>query len=153
MTTIPASTSTTTLVPTGPAVIVRHGYEGRRWIALTFDAGSDIGNTAEILDLLAARHVHATFALTGAWARANPELLRLIAVDPMSQGHGIASSLIRPMLAACDTRGTRPGALAQRRHRHSWAKPSLPKKPAHCRRRCARRILSRNPIRKTAGHI
>ena len=86
-TTNPANSSTTTVVPTGPAVIVRHGNEGRRWIALTFDAGSDTGNTTEILDLLAARHVHATFALTGAWARANPELVRRITHD----GHVIVN--------------------------------------------------------------
>jgi peptidoglycan/xylan/chitin deacetylase (PgdA/CDA1 family) len=86
-TTNPASASTTTVAPTGPAVVVHHGYEGRRWIALTFDAGSDAGNTTAILDLLAARHVHATFALTGAWARANPDLVRRIARD----GHAIVN--------------------------------------------------------------
>ena len=86
-TTSPTRTSPTTAAPTRPAVVVRHGYEGRRWIALTFDAGSDAGNTTAILDLLATRHVHATFALTGAWARANPALVRRIALD----GHVIVN--------------------------------------------------------------
>ena len=44
----------------------------RRVVALTFDAGSDVGHTADILDLLQARQVHGSFGLTGAWARANP---------------------------------------------------------------------------------
>jgi peptidoglycan/xylan/chitin deacetylase (PgdA/CDA1 family) len=71
-------TTPTTVSPVQAAVIVRHGNEHRRWIALTFDAGSDAGNTNTILDLLAARHVQATFSLTGAWTRANAELARRI---------------------------------------------------------------------------
>jgi peptidoglycan/xylan/chitin deacetylase (PgdA/CDA1 family) len=47
-------------------------------MALTFDAGSDTGNTAAILDLLAARRVHASFSLTGDFARANAGLVRRI---------------------------------------------------------------------------
>lgn len=86
-TTNPATTSTTTVAPTGPALIVRQGDDRRRWIALTFDAGSDVGNTRAILDLLAARHVRATFSLTGIWARANPELVRRIA----REGHVIVN--------------------------------------------------------------
>jgi peptidoglycan/xylan/chitin deacetylase (PgdA/CDA1 family) len=82
----PASTTTTT-VPIGPAAVVRHGTAAHRWIALTFDAGSDVGNTAAILDLLAARHVHATFSLTGAWTRANPRLAQRIA----REGHAIVN--------------------------------------------------------------
>ncbi|HTK15178.1 MAG TPA: polysaccharide deacetylase family protein [Acidimicrobiia bacterium] len=73
------STTTTTTVPSGPAVVIRHGDEHRRWIALTFDAGSDVGNTSAILDLLAARHIRATFSLTGTWARAHPGLVLRIA--------------------------------------------------------------------------
>jgi peptidoglycan/xylan/chitin deacetylase (PgdA/CDA1 family) len=83
----PPTTSTTTTAPSGPAVVVRHGDEHRRRIALTFDAGSDPGNTAAILDRLAERHVYATFSLTGMWARANPELVRRIA----QAGHAIVN--------------------------------------------------------------
>ena len=82
-----ATTTTSAVVPVAPAVIVRHGDESRRRIALTFDAGSDTGNTAAILDLLAARHVHATFSLTGDFARANPALVRRIA----REGHAIVN--------------------------------------------------------------
>ncbi|HEY5012425.1 MAG TPA: polysaccharide deacetylase family protein [Acidimicrobiia bacterium] len=84
----PATTAaTTTTRPSGPAVVVRHGAVNHRRIALTFDAGSDAGNTAAILDLLAARHVRATFSLTGAWTRANPQLAQRIA----REGHTIVN--------------------------------------------------------------
>jgi peptidoglycan-N-acetylglucosamine deacetylase len=36
-------------------------------VALTFDAGSDCGNTTAILDTLAANHITGTFGLTGQW--------------------------------------------------------------------------------------
>ena len=44
-------------------------------IALTFDCGADRGYTREILDELARHGIRATFGLTGAWARANPDLV------------------------------------------------------------------------------
>jgi len=34
-------------------------------VALTFDAGSDAGNTARVHDILANNHIHATFGITG----------------------------------------------------------------------------------------
>jgi peptidoglycan/xylan/chitin deacetylase (PgdA/CDA1 family) len=86
-TTAPPTTTTAATRPVEPAAVVRHGAVNRRWIALTFDAGSDAGNTAAILDLLAARHVRATFSLTGAWTRANPQLAARIARD----GHTIVN--------------------------------------------------------------
>jgi peptidoglycan-N-acetylglucosamine deacetylase len=51
----------------------------RHVVALTFDAGSDTGHAVQILDVLRGRGVHASFGLTGAWVRANPELARRIA--------------------------------------------------------------------------
>jgi peptidoglycan/xylan/chitin deacetylase (PgdA/CDA1 family) len=68
----------TTVAPIAPAAIVRRGDAHLRWAALTFDAGSDTGNTAVILDLLASRHVHASFSLTGDFAKANAPLVRRI---------------------------------------------------------------------------
>jgi peptidoglycan/xylan/chitin deacetylase (PgdA/CDA1 family) len=50
-------------------------------IALTFDAGSDTGYATEILDLLAANRVPATFGMTGKWADANPPLVRRMATE------------------------------------------------------------------------
>jgi peptidoglycan/xylan/chitin deacetylase (PgdA/CDA1 family) len=63
-----------------PAVVVRRGSDRLRRIALTFDAGSDTGHTAEILDVLAAHDVRATFSFTGDFARANPGLVRRVAL-------------------------------------------------------------------------
>lgn len=54
-------------------------------IALTFDAGSDAGHTAEILDVLRRENVRATFGITGLWAEQNHDLLLAIAAD----GHQI----------------------------------------------------------------
>ena len=59
-------------------VVSRGSGSGRR-VALTFDAGSDAGFTTQILDTLAARHVRATFGLTGRWVDAHPDLARRIA--------------------------------------------------------------------------
>jgi peptidoglycan/xylan/chitin deacetylase (PgdA/CDA1 family) len=44
-------------------------------VALTFDAGSDSGYAAFILDLLVNEAVPASFGVTGRWAQANPELV------------------------------------------------------------------------------
>jgi peptidoglycan/xylan/chitin deacetylase (PgdA/CDA1 family) len=56
-------------------------------VALTFDAGSDAGYTAEILDTLAANEVLASFGITGRWAEANPTLLRRI----VAEGHQLVN--------------------------------------------------------------
>ncbi|MCC7390627.1 MAG: polysaccharide deacetylase family protein [Phycisphaerales bacterium] len=48
-------------------------------IALTFDAGSDVGYSHDILDTLAANHIRATFGMTGEWAQANPKFVQRIA--------------------------------------------------------------------------
>ena len=58
--------------------MITRGRTAERIVALTFDAGSDAGYTAQILSVLAARHVPATFGITGLWAQANPDLLRQI---------------------------------------------------------------------------
>ncbi|HEX5616050.1 MAG TPA: polysaccharide deacetylase family protein [Acidimicrobiia bacterium] len=60
---------------------MRGGDGSRREVALTFDAGSDAGSTARILDVLAARDVDATFGITGRFAERNPDLVRRIAAD------------------------------------------------------------------------
>ena len=85
-TTTQAPTTTrppTTTVPTAPAVALWQGTSGRHEVALTFDAGSDTGAAAEILDLLAAEGVRASFGMTGAWAQANPALVRRM----VDEGH------------------------------------------------------------------
>lgn len=68
-------------------------------VALTFDGGNDAGDTARILDILAARGVSATFFLTGSFVRANPELVRRMAAD----GHEIGNhTWSHPHLTAWD---------------------------------------------------
>ena len=75
---------TSTAAP-GPAQVVTRGNPARRMVALTFDAGSDAGYTAEILDTLRANGVRASFSLTGQWAEDNHNLTLAIA----SAGHQI----------------------------------------------------------------
>jgi peptidoglycan/xylan/chitin deacetylase (PgdA/CDA1 family) len=71
-------------------------------IALTFDGGSDAGETELILDVLDARGVTATFFLTGRYIRNNPELVRRIA----AAGHEVGNhTWSHPHLTAWD--GTR----------------------------------------------
>lgn len=50
-------------------------------VALTFDAGADRGYAEYILDVLAAEQVPASFGITGAWARANPQLVVRIGAE------------------------------------------------------------------------
>lgn len=89
-TTVPAPTTTTrppmpsstaapsTSVAASPALVVSRGRSDRKLVALTFDAGSDAGNAAAILDVLSAHHIRATFGITGLWAQANPALVQRI---------------------------------------------------------------------------
>ncbi|MGH2442320.1 MAG: polysaccharide deacetylase family protein [Chloroflexota bacterium] len=64
-----------------PARLFYHGNAGKRQIALTFDAGADRGYAGAILSTLERLHLHATFGMTGRWARANPDLVRRMARD------------------------------------------------------------------------
>ena len=52
-------------------------------IALTFDAGSDRGYAANILDTLANKGVKASFGMTGTWASRNADLVQRI----VREGH------------------------------------------------------------------
>jgi peptidoglycan/xylan/chitin deacetylase (PgdA/CDA1 family) len=54
-------------------------------VALTFDAGSDRGYAASILNTLADAGVRASFGMTGRWAEQHPDLLARIA----GEGHQI----------------------------------------------------------------
>jgi peptidoglycan/xylan/chitin deacetylase (PgdA/CDA1 family) len=56
-------------------------------VALTFDGGSDLGQSEQILAVLEQRGVVATFFLTGRFIRSNPELVRRIAAG----GHEIGN--------------------------------------------------------------
>lgn len=82
-----ATTATTRAPATGgsaaPAVALYRGPTTRNVVALTFDAGSDCGYAAQILDTLAAEGIPATFGMTGRWAEANPDMVRRM----VDEGH------------------------------------------------------------------
>lgn len=67
----------------GQAVAVRRLDTSRKVVALTFDAGSDVGYTAQILDTLKANNVKASFGMTGRWAEEHPVLVRRM----VAEGH------------------------------------------------------------------
>jgi peptidoglycan/xylan/chitin deacetylase (PgdA/CDA1 family) len=60
----------------GPSQVISKGNTSRNAIAFTFDAGSDAGYTAQILDTLAVNGVFATFGMTGRFAETYPDLVR-----------------------------------------------------------------------------
>lgn len=83
-----STTTTTSPPPTSPpsvdkALVVTRIATEEKVVALTFDAGSDRGFAAEILDTLAAEGIKASFGMTGKWAESNPDLLRRM----MDEGH------------------------------------------------------------------
>jgi peptidoglycan/xylan/chitin deacetylase (PgdA/CDA1 family) len=83
-TTTPPTTPGVTPTPSpapAPAVAIRRGDPDTMTVYLTFDAGSDTGYTAEVLDTLAANRIRATFGITGRWAEANPALVRRMAAE------------------------------------------------------------------------
>ena len=64
-----------------PATVVHRGDPNRRTVALTFDAGSDLGFASQILDTLEATTVRATFGITGKWAEQHADLVRRMAAS------------------------------------------------------------------------
>lgn len=90
-------------------------------VALTFDAGSDRGYAASILDTLKSKGVKASFGLTGKWAAANPDLvLRMV-----REGHAIINhSWSHPSFTGYST-GTAPLTYAQREYQVSTADSTI----------------------------
>ena len=82
-TSAPATSSTvavTTTAPTsGRSIVVDRLPTDDTVIALTFDAGSDLGNTGMVLDTLAAKGVRVSFGITGEFAEAHPDSVRRMA--------------------------------------------------------------------------
>ncbi|MCX8038417.1 MAG: polysaccharide deacetylase family protein [Candidatus Sumerlaeia bacterium] len=58
---------------------IRRGIRGYGRVALTFDAGADVGALDDLLHVLRARRARCTFFVTGQWARRHPEALARIA--------------------------------------------------------------------------
>jgi len=73
--------------PRNRAVSFERGRRDLPRLALTFDGGSDAGESGRILDELARRGVSATFFLTGDFIRHNPDLVRRIA----AAGHEVGN--------------------------------------------------------------
>lgn len=69
----------------GAAVTVRKLDTRSKVVALTFDAGSDRGYAAQILNTLKASGVKASFGITGKWAEANADLVRRM----VNEGHTV----------------------------------------------------------------
>jgi peptidoglycan/xylan/chitin deacetylase (PgdA/CDA1 family) len=70
----------TTLIGT-PSTVIRRGNVNRKMVALTFDAGSDLGYTRTIIRTLEQYGVRASFGLTGDWVDAYPDYAAWIAGD------------------------------------------------------------------------
>lgn len=86
VTATPTSIATVTPTPPpagGPTEVIRVGNSNRARIAFTFDAGSDAGYTAMILDTLATNGIHASFGMTGKFAETYPDLVRRM----VNEGH------------------------------------------------------------------
>jgi len=80
-------------------VIRQFGYVPGK-VALTFDDGPDPEWTPQILDILKAKHVHATFFVIGANAEANPDLVQRI----VDEGHEVGNhTYTHPNLADTPT--------------------------------------------------
>jgi cellulose synthase/poly-beta-1,6-N-acetylglucosamine synthase-like glycosyltransferase/peptidoglycan/xylan/chitin deacetylase (PgdA/CDA1 family)/spore germination protein YaaH len=75
-----------TKIPT-PYVIRQIGATNSKKLALTFDDGPDPQWTPQILDILKAKHVKATFFVIGENMEANPELVQRI----VAEGHDVGS--------------------------------------------------------------
>jgi peptidoglycan/xylan/chitin deacetylase (PgdA/CDA1 family) len=116
----------------GVPAVVAHGPAGRHRIALTFDSNMtdamlhrlDTGqvdsyaNTA-VVDELEARHVPATFFLSGKWVERYPGLTRQIAADPRFElaSHSYAHL---GFTAHCYTLGSLPAARMAADVEHSF---------------------------------
>jgi peptidoglycan-N-acetylglucosamine deacetylase len=64
-----------------PAQPIYQGRSDTNSVALTFDAGADVGYAPLILDTLKTNGVRATFGMTGQWAQNHPDLVLQMAVD------------------------------------------------------------------------
>jgi peptidoglycan/xylan/chitin deacetylase (PgdA/CDA1 family) len=74
-----------------PSREIYRGNTKRKMIALTFDAGSDLGHTQQIIEILEEYEITASFGLTGSWIDEYPDYAAWIAAD----GHQIINHTIR----------------------------------------------------------
>ncbi len=71
--------------------VIRKYGSGAKIVALTFDDGPDPEWTPQILDILKAKHVIATFFVIGANAQSNPDLIQRI----VAEGHELGNHSTR----------------------------------------------------------
>lgn len=65
----------------GQSLLVEGGSNDRKEVALTFDAGADVGYTGAILDLLRDEGIQASFGMTGAFAEEHPDLVQRMVIE------------------------------------------------------------------------
>ncbi|MGG2937112.1 polysaccharide deacetylase family protein [Bacillus pacificus] len=70
-----------------PSVLISKGFEGKKVISLTYDAGDSADKTEEILNILKKHGIQTTMFLTGVWVEKYPELAKRI----ISDGHEVAN--------------------------------------------------------------
>lgn len=98
-------------VPTPSAPPIRNFVDGPSGaVAMTFDAGADLGFASDMLDTLRDENVPGTFGMTGRWAEANPDVVMRMAAD----GHMVINHTLdhRSFTGISDGLG---GLSAQRR--------------------------------------
>lgn len=84
----------------GTSQLIEGHADGRKEVALTFDAGSDVGNVTEILDLLRNEGITITFGMTGAFAEQYPDLVQRM----VAEGHQLINhSYDHPSLTGVNT--------------------------------------------------
>src|ERR1051325_2875800 len=76
-----------TPVPAEPGITFNSVHVDGPYIALTFDDGPSAALTPKLLDLLAAKHIKATFFVLGEMVAEHPEIVARAA----REGHEIAS--------------------------------------------------------------
>jgi peptidoglycan/xylan/chitin deacetylase (PgdA/CDA1 family) len=106
-----AASATPTPPPSGgPAQVITIGNTSRKTIAFTFDAGSDAGYTAMILDTLKANGLHATFGMTGRFAEIYPELVKRM----VNEGHTLINHTYDHKSFTGNSTGAAPLTRAER---------------------------------------
>lgn len=83
----PAPVPRAPAIPAAAPTLLSSMGGGVRNVALTFDDGPDPAFTPAILDLLAERHISATFCMVGQQAIAHPDLVRRV----VAEGHRLCN--------------------------------------------------------------
>jgi peptidoglycan/xylan/chitin deacetylase (PgdA/CDA1 family) len=93
-----------------PSQEIRRGNTNRKMVALTFDCGSDLGYTEQIITTLERYGVPASFGLTGTWVNAYPDHAAWIVAD----GHQALNHTYAHLSCTGASTGTGPLSPAKR---------------------------------------